>query len=143
LFSIFVLGCNSLIACQSVPTGNDLLRPPNIEDIRLKNEFEANKDVRVYLRKWQDINPNVLDPVNIPEGYKQGEMWVGNMLNDSVEAFESGSDIERINGEDVPDIMDFGNEEEGLYNYLEPGDLVAITWYVPAGCDCATGANLG
>ncbi|KAL3494356.1 hypothetical protein BJX62DRAFT_47467 [Aspergillus germanicus] len=111
---------------QSVPTGNDLLRTPNIEDIRLKNEFEANKDVREYLRKWQDINPNVLDPVNTPEGYKPGEMWVGNMLNDSVEAFESGSDMERLSGEEVPDIMDFGNEEEGLYNYLEPGDLVAI-----------------
>ncbi|KAL2812166.1 hypothetical protein BJX63DRAFT_397172 [Aspergillus granulosus] len=112
---------------KNVLIGNDLLpTSTRIEDIRLRNEFEENKDVREYLRKWQDINPNVLDPIHSPEARKPDQMWIGNMLNDSVEAFESASDFERMNGEEASELSDFADEEESLHSYLEPGDLVAM-----------------
>ncbi|KAL2841690.1 hypothetical protein BJY01DRAFT_217208 [Aspergillus pseudoustus] len=112
---------------KNLPTGIDLSpTSTRIEDIRLRNEFEENKDVREYLRKWQDINPNVLDPIQAPESRKPDQMWVGNMLNDSMEAFESAGDFERMNREEAADLADFADEEESLHSYLEPGDLVAL-----------------
>ncbi|KAL3465198.1 hypothetical protein BJX64DRAFT_70771 [Aspergillus heterothallicus] len=111
---------------KSVPTGNDALPSTRIEDIRLRNEFEVNKDVREYLRKWQDINPNILDPIHAPEVQRQEQMWAGNMLNDSAEAFDSAVDFERLSREETADFSDFADEEESLHSYLQPGDLVAL-----------------
>ncbi|KAL4783451.1 hypothetical protein BJX76DRAFT_330000 [Aspergillus varians] len=106
-----------------VSPGGDLLRTPQaIEDIRLKSEFEENRDIRQYLRKWQEVTPNVLDPVRSPETSNapgQAAPWVGNMMN-----FGAEGNLEA--DEDMSDFVDVADEGEGMHDYLEPGDLVAF-----------------
>ncbi|KAB8278111.1 hypothetical protein BDV30DRAFT_204141 [Aspergillus minisclerotigenes] len=109
----------------------DLLRSStSIEDIRLKSEFEENKDIREYLRKWQESHPNPLDPVRGPgtsNTLDASAPWVGNMLNDYREAHDAGSDALRETDEDVSDFENIAEEGEGMHDFLEPGDLVALS----------------
>ncbi|KAF7592123.1 hypothetical protein BBP40_000671 [Aspergillus hancockii] len=111
---------------------HDLLRtsPTSIEDIRLKTEFEENKDIRQYLRKWQENHPNILDPVRGPgtsNTLDASAPWVGNMLNDYREAHDAGSDALRETDEDVSGFENIADEGEGIHEFLEPGDLVALS----------------
>ncbi|GES57709.1 mitochondrial exoribonuclease Cyt-4 [Aspergillus terreus] len=112
--------------------GQDLLRPSttSIEEIRLKTEFEENKDIREYLRKWQQTHPSQLDPVRGPGTSNELDAtapWVGNMLNDNREAHDAGSDTLRAADEDVSDFANTADEGEGIHDFLEPGDLVALS----------------
>ncbi|KAL3479067.1 hypothetical protein BJX99DRAFT_222974 [Aspergillus californicus] len=109
-------------------TGGDLLRSPSsIADIRLKSEFEENRDIREYLRKWQEVNPNDLDPVRGPNTSNENwtQRWVGNMLNDNRETRDVAGDDLRME-EDMSDFVGRSEDETGMHHYLEPGDLVAI-----------------
>ncbi|KAF5866725.1 hypothetical protein ETB97_009882 [Aspergillus alliaceus] len=115
---------------KSPPTQDLLRSPTSIEDIRLKSEFEENKDIREYLRKWQESHPNILDPVRGPgttNTLDASAPWIGNMLNDHREAFDAGSDALRETDEDVSDFENLANEGEGMHEFLEPGDLVALS----------------
>ncbi|ODM18242.1 hypothetical protein SI65_06113 [Aspergillus cristatus] len=95
----------------------------SIEEIQLKNEFEANRDIRDYLVKWQKRTPNVLDPVREPEN--MSSQWRGNMLNDNREA--DGASIDELHSEaEAVDFPNIGDEGEGIDEFLEPGDLVAL-----------------
>ncbi|KAF4216638.1 hypothetical protein CNMCM8980_006503 [Aspergillus fumigatiaffinis] len=102
----------------------------SIEDILLKTEFEENKDIRNYLRKWQETHPNILDPVRGPgtaSTLDPSAPWVGNMLNDSKEAFDAGSDVLREADEESLEFHNIGDEGEGVDEFLQPGDLVALS----------------
>ncbi|KAF9895230.1 hypothetical protein FE257_000132 [Aspergillus nanangensis] len=110
--------------------GHDLLRQQtSIEDIRLKTEFEENKDIREYLRKWQRTHSNSLDPVRgpgTPNELDPNAPWIGNMLNDNREAYDAGSDTMRSADEDVAEFSHDADDGEGIHDFLEPGDLVAL-----------------
>lgn len=99
----------------------------SVEDIRLENEFETNKDIREYLIKWQETHPNVLDPIRELGDYDSSVPWKGNMLNDSREAHDSGSDALHSTEDDLSDFANLGDEGEGVGDFLEPGDLVALS----------------
>lgn len=101
----------------------------SIEEIQLKNEFETNRDIRDYLVKWQKQNPNLLDPVREPEDATSSR-WRGNMLNDNREA--DGASIDELQSSDAEpvDFSNIGDEGEGIDEFLEPGDLVALHSYV-------------
>ncbi|KAL4801990.1 hypothetical protein BDV18DRAFT_148015 [Aspergillus unguis] len=121
---------------QAASETHDSVRTPlSVEDIRLKNEFEAKRDIRNYLRKWQQITPNDLDPIrwtsdskirdvhelNVP-GQPVG--WVGNMLNQDMNEDSAGDSTGQI--EDVDYFEELNGEGEGDHEYLHPGDLVTI-----------------
>ncbi|KAJ5698090.1 hypothetical protein N7462_000095 [Penicillium macrosclerotiorum] len=92
------------------------------EEARLQAEVETYRNIRQYLRKWQETNPNVLDPVREAGDAMASEntgQWVGNMLNGR-EAFESLWSSSRLS---VQDDFDTSQEFEG--DHLEPGDLIA------------------
>lgn len=117
---------------KATDSDQDLFRPSkptSIEDIRLKNEFAENNDIREYLRKWQKTHPSLLDPVRGPgtsNELDKAAPWVGNMMNDNRETHEAMSDPVRAAGEDM---SDFSSEIEigGVTrDFLEPGDLVAL-----------------
>jgi hypothetical protein len=101
-----------------------------IDNILLRNEFELNRDIRDYLRKWQVQNVNDLDPIRgpgtvNPDTLSSGE-WVGNMLNDSGSTIEESMERAESLAQDTSDIqfdMD-GHDEVG--DILEPGDLVGF-----------------
>lgn len=102
----------------------------SIEDILLKTEFEENKDIRNYLRKWQETHPNILDPVRGPGTASTSDPsapWVGNMLNDGMEPFDAGSDVVREADEESLEFHNIGDEGEGVNEFLQPGDLVALS----------------
>ncbi|KAL4878319.1 hypothetical protein BJY04DRAFT_229867 [Aspergillus karnatakaensis] len=106
----------------------DLLRTTSsFEDLRLQAEFDQKKDVRRYLGRWQELNPNTLDPVNRSEANVRPQQWVGNMYNDNRETYDAGGDTVRLTDEDMSDFVDIADEGEGIHDYLEPGDLVAIS----------------
>ncbi|KAL4862249.1 hypothetical protein BDV12DRAFT_46555 [Aspergillus spectabilis] len=112
---------------QNLSVGSDLV--PNslsIKDIRLKTEFETNRDIRAYLKKWEETNENVLDPVRRPRMMSRPQQWVGNMYNDNRETYDAGADTVRLTDEDMSDFVDIADEGEGIDDFLEPGDLVAI-----------------
>lgn len=114
---------------QNAHADSSSLSQQSIADIRLKNEFEENRDIRLYLRKWQDITPNVLDPVrhieivNTP-GHQAP--WVGNMINFGSQETDATEDILRQTEEDMSEFLDVDDAGEGMHDYLEPGDLVAF-----------------
>ncbi|RAL02239.1 exoribonuclease II [Aspergillus ibericus CBS 121593] len=98
-------------------------------NLRLKLEFDEHKDIRTYLRKWQRSQSNDMDPVRGPGTSNlldASAPWVGNMLNDNREAHDAGSDALRA-ADDAFDFTNAADEGEGLHQYLEPGDLVAMT----------------
>lgn len=49
------------------------------------------------------------------------------MLNDSKEAFDAGSDVLREADEEMLDFHNIGDEGEGIDEFLQPGDLVALS----------------
>lgn len=53
--------------------------------------------------------------------------WKGNMLNDSREAHDAGSDSLQATDNDLSDFANIADEGEGIDEFLEPGDLVALT----------------
>lgn len=52
--------------------------------------------------------------------------WIGNMLNDGREAFDSGSEQLRATDEDRSEFSDVGDEGDEMHDFLEPGDLVSL-----------------
>ncbi|KAL5337446.1 hypothetical protein BJX70DRAFT_369420 [Aspergillus crustosus] len=102
-------------------------KPITVEDIRLKTEFEANRDIRAYLQKWDDMNEHELDPVRRPRMLNQAQQWVGNMYNDNRESYDAGGDTVRLTDEDMSEFFNVADEGEGIDDYLKPGDLVAIS----------------
>jgi hypothetical protein len=107
----------------SIPTAVD-------EILLLKSEFESKKDIRDYLRKWRERQSNDLDPVrepNVPNPPAASQPWVGNMLNDSREAYDDGSDRLRTNDEEISQFSYDAGEGDDLNAFLEPGDLVALS----------------
>ncbi|PYH94158.1 RNB-domain-containing protein [Aspergillus ellipticus CBS 707.79] len=98
-------------------------------NLRLKLEFDEHKNIRTYLRSWQENTPNTMDPVRGPgtsNPQASSMPWVGNMLNDNRETYDAGSDALRATDESV-NFDNSADEGEGLGQYLEPGDLVAMT----------------
>lgn len=100
-----------------------------VDEILLKSEFEAKKDIRDYLRKWLERQDNSADPVCGPgttNPTKKSDSWVGNMLNDSREAYDAGGDRERAEEEDSSDLFHDMDEGHDMKAFLEPGDLVGL-----------------
>lgn len=91
------------------------------EEARLQAELETYRDIREYLRKWNETNPNILDPVrdlgSITSPRDPGQL-VGNMLNGR-EASESLWASSQLSNKD-----DFDTSEDFEGDHLEPGDLV-------------------
>ncbi|KAH8429099.1 exoribonuclease II [Aspergillus melleus] len=125
------------VARSSPANPNDLESSASIDDIRLKTEFEKHKDIRDYLRKWQNNNLNPLDPIrgaqatNVPG---QSSPWIGNMQSDATESNDYGSEALREADEDVGEFDNLADEGDGAHDFLEPGDLVALS--APDGLMC-------
>lgn len=49
------------------------------------------------------------------------------MLNDTREAHDAGSDALHATEDDLSDFTNLGDEGEGVGDFLEPGDLVALS----------------
>lgn len=105
--------------------------PASIEQIRLRTEFMENNDIREYLRKWQEHHSNAVDPVRGPgtsnASLEPSKPWVGNMLNDNRETHDAGSDVLRLTDADTSGFSNVAEEGEAEADYLQPGDLVALT----------------
>ncbi|KAL4753452.1 hypothetical protein BDW72DRAFT_169100 [Aspergillus terricola var. indicus] len=106
--------------------GDSLRKPQSIEDIRLQTEFEKNKDIRDYLRKWQEITPNTLDPVRNIELSESSQPWTGNMFTFGSDLDDAVDDKLRLTDEDMSGFAHIADEGEGMYDYLQPGDLVVF-----------------
>ncbi|PLB51552.1 exoribonuclease complex, subunit Rrp44/Dis3 [Aspergillus steynii IBT 23096] len=118
-------------ATNNSPTSSDSPKPlASIDDIRLKTEFEENKDIRDYLRKWQDTHSNALDPVRGPQTSNAGEVsspWIGNMMNDQKGSDDMDGDALQAADEDALEFDNLADEGDGVGDFLEPGDLVALS----------------
>ncbi|KAJ5782050.1 hypothetical protein N7457_003824 [Penicillium paradoxum] len=98
-------------------------KPPSVPidtNLLLRSQFELHGDIREYLRRWQDTNPNDLDPVRHSGSKRPLELpgkSVGSMPNgrDSLDAW---GDPNRLN-------QDAMNKDEFEGEHLEQGDLVA------------------
>lgn len=86
-------------------------------------ELETYRDIREYLRRWQEINPLALDPVRDTgigiSTHSPGQGVLGSMINgrESSESLWANSNLKQ---ED-----DFDTSEECEGEHLEPGDMVA------------------
>ena len=118
---------NCLLLTILIAQGTSAKSSLSIEDIRLRTEFEETKDVREYLRKWQETHINDLDPVRGPGTThpSTSDPWVGNMLNDTREALDSGSDLLRTTDTNHSEFSHI-EEDEDAHDFLEPGDLVSL-----------------
>ncbi|KAI2791963.1 hypothetical protein POX_b01992 [Penicillium oxalicum] len=92
------------------------------DNARLQAELETYRDIREYLRKWNETNPNILDPVREPGtamSFEDPGQLVGNMLNgrEASDALWASSELSNKD--------DFDTSEEFEGDHLEPGDLVA------------------
>ncbi|KAH8692366.1 putative mitochondrial exoribonuclease Cyt-4 [Talaromyces proteolyticus] len=99
-----------------------------IDNLLLKTEFETNKDIREYLRKWQTQNINHMDPVRGPGTSNPGspKSWMGNMLNDSITAYDEAVERASMAVDEGSDFKtDLGDAYE-VGELLEPGDLVGF-----------------
>ncbi|RAL11912.1 exoribonuclease II, partial [Aspergillus homomorphus CBS 101889] len=109
---------------------DDLLKSSTeVERLRLRLELEQQGNIRDYLKKWQEGHDNSADPVRGPgtsNALKPSDLWVGNMLNDNRETQDAGSDALRASDESA-EFLNTADEGEGLNQYLEPGDLVALS----------------
>ncbi|KAN0081973.1 hypothetical protein V8E54_003271 [Elaphomyces granulatus] len=115
---------------RTSPTTEDPSKLRAVDEILLRNEFEKNKDIRDYLRRWQECQPKNLDPIyeHNPPNPSGGLLpWLGNMLNDSREAYDAGSEKLRADDEDVSDFSTRLDEERDSRDFLEPGDLVGLS----------------
>lgn len=88
-----------------------------------------NRDIRDYLVKWQERNPNYLDPIRgrwTPTSSDKSLRWKGNMLNDTREAHDAGTDTLQAAEAELAGFSNIGEEGENVDDFLEPGDLVAL-----------------
>lgn len=96
-------------------------RPSPIDsNLLLKTEFETHGDIREYLRKWQEVNPNDMDPIRkaiSPQSSEPPSQAVGTMHNGR-ESLDIWGDPNRPNQQ-----TSYGEEFEG--EHLQSGDLVA------------------
>lgn len=102
-----------------------------IDNYLLRTQFEENKDIKEYLRKWQAQNVNHLDPVHGPgtSNPLPSENWKGNMLNDTLASFDEA--VERAQSA-VEEGTDFDIQMSDSYEtgeILEPGDMVGFFSY--------------
>ena len=102
---------------------SELDEPPRVPidgNILLRSQFELHGDIRTYLRKWQDTNPNDLDPVRRSDSkHRPLELpgkSIGTMPNgrDTVDAWGDPNRNQEPTDKD---------EFEG--EHLEQGDLIA------------------
>ncbi|CEJ55034.1 hypothetical protein PMG11_01313 [Penicillium brasilianum] len=107
---------------EDLLTGQDpVIAPVAEEEVRLEAELETYRDIREYLRKWNETNPNVLDPVREPgseSSTTEPGQLIGSMLNGR-EASDSLWASSQLSNKD-----DFDTSEEFEGDHLEPGDLV-------------------
>jgi len=103
------------------PAGED---PPTAEEAemaKLKAEYEMNNDIRYYLRRWQEINPQNLDSVREPGSQTStaldAEFVVLNGRGET-EGLRASSQLTDQND------LDISEEFEG--DHLEPGDMVSL-----------------
>lgn len=92
------------------------------EQESLQAQLETYRNVRVYLRKWQESNPNVLDPIQeLHKDTTEGgqTLWNGTMINGR----EAGDSVWAESQLAKRDDFDTSEEFEG--EHLEPGDMVA------------------
>lgn len=87
----------------------------------MQAQLETYRDIREYLRKWQEINPNVLDPIQDlnTEATEGGRVpWNGTILkgHDPAESLWAESQLAKQD--------DFDTSEEFEGEHLEPGDMV-------------------
>ncbi|KAJ5580287.1 uncharacterized protein N7459_006272 [Penicillium hispanicum] len=85
-------------------------------------EIETYRDIRGYLRKWQETNPNTLDPVqdlDTEDVSEIAKLQVGCMMNGRDPSENPWSISKLSHQEDLDTSDDFEGE------HLEPGDLVA------------------
>ncbi|KAJ5557995.1 hypothetical protein N7461_001967 [Penicillium sp. DV-2018c] len=124
----FVATARTLESAEAVHTENEQQQqpsnakkppPPPIDgNLLLRSQFELHGDIREYLRRWQNTNPNDLDPVRQSKYRGPGEPVVsvlGNMPNGR-DVIEAWNDPNKLNQDDKA-------EFEG--EHLEQGDLVA------------------
>ncbi|KAJ5177329.1 uncharacterized protein N7500_000028 [Penicillium coprophilum] len=98
--------------------------PPRVPidgNILLRSQFELHGDIREYLKKWLDTNPNDLDPVRRSDSKHRplelpGKM-VGTMPNGR-DTIDSWGDPNRLNQESA-------DKDEFEGEHLEQGDLIA------------------
>ncbi|KAJ5340038.1 hypothetical protein N7541_011998 [Penicillium brevicompactum] len=93
---------------------------PSDNNLLLKSQFEIHGDIREYLRRWQETNPPILDPLmraTNDQSVQDSGQIVGNMPNGR-EARELWGDPNRPQQESL-------HTEEYEGEFLEPGDLVA------------------
>ncbi|KAJ5496212.1 Ribonuclease II/R [Penicillium fimorum] len=98
--------------------------PPRVtidSNIILRSQLELHGDIREYLKKWLDTNPNDLDPVRRSDSkHRPLEVpgkSVGTMPNGR-DAIDSWGDPNKLN-------QDAGDKEEFEGEHLEQGDLIA------------------
>ncbi|CAG7944599.1 unnamed protein product [Penicillium olsonii] len=102
------------------PDDEEPPRPAIDSNLLLRSEFEIHRDIREYLRKWQEVNPNDLDPVrktNAAQTTQLPSPTLGNMPN--------GRDAADLWGDPDRPSQDSLHIEEFEGEHLEPGDLVA------------------
>jgi hypothetical protein len=95
--------------------------PAVTEEARLQAEVETYRDIREYLRKWNETNPNILDPIR-KLGSETSPVDLGQLVGTM------------LNGRDASDFLwassqlsnrdDFDTSEEFEGDHIEPGDLV-------------------
>ncbi|EED12668.1 mitochondrial exoribonuclease Cyt-4, putative [Talaromyces stipitatus ATCC 10500] len=101
-----------------------------IDNILLKTEFETKRDIREYLRKWQEQNLTYQDPVrgpgtsnaNLPQSIK----WTGNMLNDGQAVYEDAVEQTHNSLNEAVDLNINTDDNYEVADILEPGDLVGF-----------------
>lgn len=96
----------------------------------MKSEFENKKDIRDYLRKWQEQHDCSLDPVRGPgtsNPLVKPNSDQGNMLNDSREMYDASEERARHEDEDTSAFSTHMEEGNDVKHFLEPGDLVGLS----------------
>lgn len=82
-------------------------------------DLETFRDIRDYLRKWQETNPNDIDPVkDLGPDCTENDLWVGNMLNgrEAGDGYWNSSTFTNL------DDMELSSDFEG--DHIKPGDLI-------------------
>jgi hypothetical protein len=116
-----------LTSFQSQEQPNDLENPQENpirstidSNLLLRNEFETHGDIREYLRGWQKVNPNILDPVR-----KTSPGQLTQLSPQSVGTMPNGQDGADVWGDSNRPNRESLDKEDFEGDHLEPGDLVA------------------
>ncbi|QKX55054.1 uncharacterized protein TRUGW13939_02146 [Talaromyces rugulosus] len=113
----------------SVKPEQSTLSRTAIDNYLLRTEFEENRDIREYLRKWQAQNVNYMDPVRGPDTSNPAPSdggWKGNMLNDNLASFDEAVERAQSAVEEGSDFDIQMNDSYETGEILEPGDLVGF-----------------